>query len=87
MTDFDPSNPDPYKRMNWALRNYWWVIIPSALGVVVLMQLAQDRWGNDGAAMVRLGLLVFILVAFLYDRRAKRKKAEAEAEQEAGSKQ
>ena len=82
MTDFDPSNPDPYKRMNWALRNYWWAIIPSALGVVVLMQLAQDRWGNDGELMVRVGLLVFMLVAVLYDRRAKRKKAEAEAEQE-----
>ena len=82
MTDFDPSNPDPYKRMSWALRNYWWVIIPSALGVVVLMQLAQDRWGNDGELMVRVGLLVFMLVAFLYDRRAKRKKAEAEAEAE-----
>ena len=30
--------------------------------------------------MVQVGLLVFVLGAFWYDRRAKRKKAEAEAE-------
>lgn len=80
MTDFDPNNLDPYEKTNWVLRNYWWAMIPSVVGFVVLLEVAQDRWGNDGFAMVQVGLLVFVLGAFLYDRRAKRKKAEAEQE-------
>ena len=80
MTDFDPSNPDPYKRMGWALRNYWWAIIPSVLGIVVLEELSRERWGANGKTMVQAGLPVFILGALVYDRRVKRKKAEAEQE-------
>jgi hypothetical protein len=80
MTDFDPSNPDPYKRMGWALRNYWWAIIPSLLGIVVLEELSRERWGANGKTMVQAGLLVFMLGALVYDRRVKRKKAEAERE-------
>lgn len=78
MTDWDPNNLDPYEKANWVLRNYWWAMIPSVVGFVVLLEVAQDRWGNTGFAMVQVGLLVFVLGAFLYDRRAKQKKAERE---------
>ena len=76
MTDFDPSNPDPYKRMNWALRNYWWVIIP-LVALLFMIEVAADSLGYDGKTVVQVGILLFGLAAFLYDRRAKRKKAEA----------
>ena len=76
MTDFDPSNPDPYKRMNWALRNYWWAIIP-LVALLFMIEVAADSLGYDGKTIVQVGILLFGLAAFLYDRRAKRKKAEA----------
>jgi len=75
MTDFDPSNPDPYKRMNWALRNYWWAIIP-LVAILFMIEVAADSLGYDGKTIVQVGILLFGLAALLYDRRAKRKKAE-----------
>ena len=75
MTDFDPSNPDPYKRMNWALRNYWWAIIPP-VAILFMIEVAADSLGYDGKTIVQVGILLFGLAALLYDRRAKRKKAE-----------
>ena len=77
MTDFDPSNPDPYKRMNWALRNYWWAIIP-LVALLFMIEVAADSLGNDGKTIVQVGFLVFFVVAFVYERRTKRKKAEQE---------
>ena len=82
MREFDPSNPDPYKRMGWALRNYWWAIIPSVLGIIVLEELSRERWGANGKTLVQAGLLVFMLGALVYDRRFKRQKAEAERERQ-----
>ena len=76
MTDFDPNNPDPYKRMNWALRNYWWAIIP-LVALLFMIEVAADSLGYDGKTIVQVGILLFGLAAFLHDRRAKRKKAEA----------
>ena len=76
MTDFDPSNPDPYKRMNWALRHYGWAIIPLVV-LLFMVEVAADSLGYDGKTVVQVGILLFGLAAFLYDRRAKRKKAEA----------
>ena len=76
MTDFDPSNPDPYKRMDWALRNYWWAIIP-LVGLLYMVEVVADSWDYDGTLIVQGAFLLFGLVALLYDRRAKRKKAEA----------
>ena len=81
MTDFDPSNPDPYKRMNWALRNYWWAIIP-LVALLFMIEVAADSLGYDGKTIVQVGILLFGLAALWYDRRTKRKKAEAEAEKE-----
>ena len=76
MTDFDPSNPDPYKRMDWALCNYWWAIIP-LVGLLFMVEVVAYSWDYDGTLIVQGGFLLFALVALLYDRRAKRKKAEA----------
>ena len=77
MTDFDPSNPDPYKRMNWALRHYGWVIIP--LMVLLYMgEVAADSLGYNGALIVQGGLLIFCVAALMYDQRAKRKKADSD---------
>ena len=76
MTDFDSSNPDPYKRMDWALRNYWWAIIP-LVGLLYMVEVVADSWDYDGTLIVQGGFLLFALVALLYDRRAKRRKAEA----------
>ena len=43
MTDFDPSNPDPYKRMDWALRTYWWAIIP-LVSLLYRVEVVADSW-------------------------------------------
>ena len=75
MMDFDPSNPDPYKRMNWALRHYGWVIIPLAV-LLYVVEVAADSFGYDGTLIVQIGFLVFFAMALFYDRRAKRKKAD-----------
>ena len=77
MTDFDPSNPDPYKRMNWALRNYWWAIIP-LVALLFMIEVAADSLGYDGKTIVQVGILLFGLAVLWYDRRTKRKKAEQE---------
>ena len=76
MTAFDPSSPNPYKRMDWALRTYWWAIIP-LLGLLYRVEVVADSWDYDGTLIVQGGFLLFALVALLYDRRAKRRKAEA----------
>ena len=74
MTDFDPSNPDPYKRMSWALRHYGWVIIPLVV-LLYMVEVAADSRGFNGALIVQGGLLIFCVAALMYDKRAKRKKA------------
>ena len=58
MTDFDPSNPDPYKRMNWALRNYWWAIIPT-VALLFMIEVGADSFGYDGTLIVQVGFLGF----------------------------
>jgi amino acid permease len=73
MTDFDPSNPDPHKRMNWALLHYGWVIIPLVV-LLFMLEVAADSVGYDGKLIVQVGFLVFFAMAFFYDRRAKRNK-------------
>ena len=54
MTYFDPSNPDPYKRMSWALRRYGWVIIPLAV-LLYVVEVAADSFGYDGTLIVQVG--------------------------------
>ena len=71
MTDFDPSNPDPYKRMNWALRHYGWVIIPVVI-LLYMVEVAADSRGYNGALIVHGGLLIFGVAASIYDRKTKR---------------
>ena len=83
MTDWDPNNLDPWKNIGWVLRHHWWWVIPLPVGVFLLVVLAYDRWGQTGKVMVQAGGLVCCLAGLAYQRRAKRKKAEAEAEQEA----
>ena len=80
MTDFHPSSPDPYMRMEWAMQNCWWAVIPFAVALVVLVELAQDRLGQTGETLVPIGLFVFGLGALGYDRRAEQRRAEAEAD-------
>ena len=75
MTDFDPSNPDPHKRMNWALRHYGWVIIPLVV-LVYMVEVAADSLGYDGKLIVQVGFLGFFAMAFFYGHRAKRNKAD-----------
>ena len=77
MTDFDPSNPDPYKRMNWALRHYGWVIIPVVI-LLYMVEVAADSRGYNGALIVQGGLLIFGAAALIYDRKTKRKKADSD---------
>lgn len=77
MTDFDPSNPDPYKRMNWALRHYGWVIIPVVI-LLYMVEVAADSRGYNGALIVQGGLLIFGVAALIYDRKTKRKKADSD---------
>lgn len=77
MTDLGPSNPDPHKRMNWALLHYGWAIIPLVV-LLFMLEVAADPVGYDGKlqVMVQVGFLVFFAMAFFYDRRAKRKRAD-----------
>ena len=77
MTDFDPSNPDPYKRMDWALCHYGWVIIPLVV-LLYMVEVAADSFGYNGALIVQGGLLIFCVAALMYDQRAKRKKADSD---------
>ena len=77
MTDFDPSNPDPYKRMNWALRHYGWAIIPLVV-LLFMVEVAADAVGYDGTPIVQGGLLIFGVAALIYDRKIKRKKADSD---------
>ena len=77
MTDFDPSNPDPYKRMNWALRHYGWAIIPLVV-LLYMVEVAADSRGYNGALIVQGGLLIFGVAALIYDRKTKRKKADSD---------
>ena len=77
MTDFDPSNPDPYKRMNWALRHYGWAIIPLVV-LLFMVEVAADSRGYNGALIVQGGLLIFGVAALIYDRKTKRKKADSD---------
>ena len=77
MTDFDPSNPDPYKRMNWALRHYGWAIIPLVV-LLFMVEVAADSVGYDGTLIVQGGLLIFGVAALIYDRKIKRKKADSD---------
>ena len=74
MTDFDPNDPHPHKRMDWALRHYWWAIIPLVV-FLYMMGVELDSRGYAGKTIVQVGFIVFFAVAFVYDRRAKRKKA------------
>ena len=77
MTDFDPSNPDPYKRMNWALRHYGWAIIPLVV-LLYMVEVAADSRGYNGALIVQGGLLIFGVAALIYDRKTKRKKGDSD---------
>ena len=77
MTDFDPSNPDPYKRMNWALRHYGWAIIPLVV-LLYMVEVAADSRGYNGALIVQGGLLIFGAAALIYDRKTKRKQADSD---------
>ena len=77
MTDFDPSNPDPYKRMNWALRHYGWVIIPLVV-LLYMVDVAADSLGYNGALIVQGGLLILGVAALMYEKRAKRKRADSD---------
>lgn len=79
MTDFDSNDPNPYKRIDWALRNYWWSIIP-LVGLMYMAEVVADSWGYNGKTIVLVGLLILIVSVLGYDRRANRKRAEAAGE-------
>ena len=77
MTNFDPSNPDPYKRINWALRHYGWTIIPLVV-LLFMVEVAADAVGYDGTLIVQGGLLIFGVAALICDRKTKRKRSESD---------
>lgn len=78
MTDFDPENPDIHHRMGFTLILYYWRITIPLIVLVVSLGIALDRWGYDGRSILHIGLGVPLFAAFLYERRAKLKEAEAE---------
>ena len=78
MTDSDPGILTSITEWAFTLILYYWRITIPLIVLVVSLGTTLDRWGYDGGSILHIGLGVPLFAAFLYERRAKLKEAEAE---------